>query len=334
MTITEALGAAIDAYRGRPTLCGAIRISRDGRVLFERAYGAASVQLSVPNTLENRFHIASMTKMFIAAAAVRLSQEGRLSLQDHPSVYVPELAKLDPGVTLHRLLCHMAGLADVYDLANLRGEISALVLRKGRLLDYLAALPSLHRPGQCWRYSSTGFLFLAYVLERVADAPFAQVMTDLFFSPLGLASTGADNPSLMNPGRATGQIATSTGWRNALNDGLAEIEGPREFYSTVGDLDRWATALQRGEILSQAGMALSFTPYATVGPGFDFDATLRYGYGWFLGDRFRWIGGMTDGFRSAMWQYPQEQLNVTMLWNNERTDSHGLFALLRPILLT
>jgi len=334
MTITEALEAAIDAYRGRPTLCGAIRISRDGRVLFERAYGAASLQLGVANTLESRFHIASMTKMLIAAAVVRLSLEGRLSLQDHPSVYVPEMSQLDPGVTLHHLLCHTAGLADVYDVPNLRWEIGALVVRKGRLLDYLAALPSLHPPGERWRYSSTGFLFLAYVVEQAAGAPFAKVMSDLFLSPLGLANTGTDNPFLVNPGRATGQLATSTGWRNAPNDALAEIEGPREFYSTVGDLDHWATALQRGEILSEAGMALSFTPYATVGPGFDFDPNLRYGYGWFLGDRFRWIGGMTGGFRSAMWQYAQERLNVTMLWNNERIDSHGLFAVLRPILLT
>lgn len=334
MTIAEHLEAAIDAYRGRATLSGAVRISRDGHVLFERAYGAASLQLSVANTLESRFHIASMTKIFIAAAVVRLSEEGRLSLQDHPSIYVPELSQLDPGVTLHLLLCHTAGLADVYDVPNLRSEISALAVHKRRLLDYLAALPSAHPPGACWRYSSTGFLLLAYVVEQAAGAPFAQVMTDLFFSPLGLASTGTDDPLQVNPGRATGHIAKSTGWRHAPNDALAEIEGPKEFYSTVGDLDRWATALQRGEILSQTGMALSFTPYATVGPGFDFEPNLRYGYGWFLGDRFRWTGGMTGGFRSAMWQYAQERLNVVMLWNNERTDSHGLFAVLRPILLT
>src|SRR4030095_13355047 len=137
MTITQALDAAIDAYRGRPTLCGAIRISRDGDVLFERAYGTASLQLGVGNTPESRFHIASMTKMFTAAAVVRLSQEGQLSLQDHPSVYVPELSCLDPGVTIHHLLCHTAGLADVYALPNLRAEIAALAARKGRLLDFL-----------------------------------------------------------------------------------------------------------------------------------------------------------------------------------------------------
>jgi CubicO group peptidase (beta-lactamase class C family) len=61
--------------------------------------------------------------------------------------------------------------------------------------------------------------------------------------------------------------------------------------------------------------------------------SLGYGYGWFLGPGYRWIGGMTAGFRTAMWQYPAERLNVVMLWNNERIHSQHLFTTLRPILL-
>jgi len=79
--------------------------------------------------------------------------------------------------------------------------------------------------------------------------------------------------------------------------------------------------------------ALSFTPHAHVGPGSDFDPSLDYGYGWFLGPGYRWIGGMTAGFRAAMWQYPAERLNVVMLWNDERVDSQRLFRALSSILL-
>jgi CubicO group peptidase (beta-lactamase class C family) len=113
---------------------------------------------------------------------------------------------------------------------------------------------------------------------------------------------------------------------------LAEIEGPREHYSTAADLDRWGTALLRGEALSAAALDLTFTPHAKVGPESGFDPSLSYGYGWFLGPTHRWIGGMTPGFRAAMWQFPAEALNVVMLWNNEVTDSHRLFGALRPLL--
>jgi CubicO group peptidase (beta-lactamase class C family) len=333
MALAEAISAAIDAHEGRHALCGALRISRDGEPLFERAYGDASVQLGVPNALTTRFHIASMTKMFIAAATLRLVQDGRLSLQAHPADYVPELSPLAPGVTLHHLLSHTAGLADVYDVPGVRLEILALKARGGRLLDYLAAQPPLRPPGAGWRYSSSGFLILAYVVQAAAGAPFAQVADDLLLRPLGLADTGPDDPFVVNPGRATGQIATANGWRNAPLDDLAEIDGPREFYSTVGDIDRWATALGQGRVLDPARLALMLTPHARVGDFGGFDPATQYGYGWFLGQGFRFIGGMTPGFRSTLWQHPHERLNVVMLWNNEAVDSGALMRALRPILL-
>ena len=118
----------------------------------------------------------------------------------------------------------------------------------------------------------------------------------------------------------------------SLKDALAGVDAPREFYSTVADLDRWGTGILNGEVLSEAGVQLTFTPHAQVGPGSDFDPSLGYGYGWFLGPGYRWIGGMTGGFRSAIWQYPTDRLNVVMLWNNERIDSQRLFGALRPIL--
>ena len=331
--MSEVIEAVIDGLPGRKELSGAIRISCDGEPIFERAYGHASLQLGVANTISTRFHVGSVTKVFIAAAVLRLSRDGLISLQSHPSAYVPELARLHPALTVHHMLSHTAGLADIYEVPSLRAEVAGLVARGERLLDYLTALPTPDAPGARWRYSSTGFLLLAYVVESVRGAPFAQVVDELFRTPLGLAHTGPDNPQLVNPGRALGQISTSNGWRNAQNDALAEIEGPREFYSTVEDLDHWATALRRGEVLDEEALTLAFTRHANVGGWAGLDPKCDYGYGWFLEDGVRWVSGRTAGFRAALWQYPDERLNVVMLWNNERINSHAIMSSLRPILL-
>lgn len=331
--MSDAIEAVIDALPGRETLCGAVRISSDGEPLFERAYGHASLQLGVANTLSTRFHIGSVTKMFIAAAVLRLSGDGLLSLRAHPADYVPQLAGLHPAITLHHLLSHTAGLDDIYEAPDLRVEMAALAARGEPLLDYLAASAASGEPGGPWRYSSTGFLLLAYVVEKIRGVSFGQVIDELFQTPLGLADTGPDDPRLVNPGRAQGQISTSKGWRNAQNDALANIDAPREFYSTVKDLDRWATAMQRGEVLDQETLALAFTRHADVGGWGGLDPKCGYGYGWFLEDGVRWISGMTAGFRAALWQYPDKRLNVVMLWNNERINSHAIMGSLRPILL-
>ena len=332
MNIADRLEAAINRYPGRANLCGAIRVSRGGEVLIERAFGQASVQLGVDNRPGTRFHIASATKMFISAAVVRMACAGVLSLREHPSAYLPALAAIDRRITLHQLLCHMSGLADVYDRPDLALDMVKLAKSKGRLLEYLTGLPQLFEPGAWWTYSTTGFLILAYVLEQVAGSPFDALIGEMFLRPLGMLDTGPDDPYRVNPGRASGQIGRGGAWRNAPNDALAGVDAPREFYSTVADLDRWGTGILNGEVLSEAGVQLTFTPHAQVGPGSDFDPSLGYGYGWFLGPGYRWIGGMTGGFRSAIWQYPTDRLNVVMLWNNERIDSQRLFGALRPIL--
>ncbi len=333
MAIADELEAAIDAFPGRANPCGVIRISRKGHVLFERAYGRASVQLAVDNQPSTRFHIASMTKAFISAAVVRLVIDGTLALQSHPSAYVPASSAIDPRITLHHLLSHTSGLADIYEVPRLRVDMADLAVRNGRLLDYLVELPQMFVPGEKWGYSSTGFLLLAHVVEEVLGSPFDAVIRDMFLRPLGMHDTGPDDPYRVNPGRASGQIGRDGEWRNAGNDRLAEIDAPRELYSTVADLDRWGSAILNGDVLSPAGLELTFTPHAEVGAFGDLDPSLRYGYGWFLGDGFRWIGGMTAGFRAAMWQYPDQHLNAVMLWNNEHVDSQRLFATLRPILL-
>jgi CubicO group peptidase (beta-lactamase class C family) len=102
---------------------GTLLVAQDGEVVFEKAYGFASRQLNVPNVLETKFHIASVTKMFIAMAALILSERGRISLHEKPVTYVPELAALDKDITLHHLLSHTSGLQDIYDVPNLRFEM-------------------------------------------------------------------------------------------------------------------------------------------------------------------------------------------------------------------
>ena len=330
---TEArLDAAIESHAGRANLCGVVRISRAGSVLFERAYGCASVQLGVPNRVDTRFHIASVTKSFISAAVVRSVRERKLALGDHPGQYVSELAVLDPRITLHQLLTHTSGLADVYLVPNVRIEMATMNARGERLLDYLAKLPPTGEPGSAWRYCTSGYLMLGCVLERIAGASFESLLHATLLDPLGLADTGVDDPSRINPGRASGHAIRDGVWHNTQNDPLAEVEAPRELYSTAADLDRWATALLDGTVLDSSGAELTFTPHARMGADSGFDPSTSYGYGWFLGRNFRWIGGMTEGFRASLWLFPNERTNVVMLWNTEAANSYQLFMELRAIL--
>ncbi|WP_051317236.1 LysE family transporter [Ectobacillus panaciterrae] len=94
----------INEYHEEKRLSGTILISKNYNIIFERAYGDASIQLGVPNKLEMKFHIASMTKMFIATAALKLYGEGKINLDHHPSTYLTEIdglhSKINPKVAV------------------------------------------------------------------------------------------------------------------------------------------------------------------------------------------------------------------------------------------
>ncbi|WP_207909934.1 serine hydrolase domain-containing protein [Rhizobium sp. BK251] len=328
MSSFEQVRRAVEEFDRRTPLNGVIRVVHRDEVTFEQAFGWASAQLQVPNTVETKFHIASITKMFIAAAVMRLIDEGLVKLDDSPARYHADFQALDAGVTIHHLLSNTSGLADIYAVPDLRLVVEQIV-RDGRPLSaYLSSMNQAFVPGERWSYSSTNFLILSYVIEVVCGQPFEAALRDLLFEPLGMRDTGEDDPFKVNPGRAYGHVRQNGIVYNAENDKLARVTGPRELFSTVTDLTLWSHALLNGQILSPDAERLTFRSYGTV----DFDPNLGYGYGWFLGRNFRLIGGGTPGFRSEFWQFPDKQLTVIMLWNEQSIDSHKLFRTLRPLL--
>lgn len=305
---------------------GTVLVAEDGDVVFERAYGFASRQLGVANTLDTKFAIASLTKMFTAMASLVFAEQGRIGLRERPAAYVPELAGLDEAITLHHLLSHTAGVRDVYDVPHLGFEVSKLKHEGGNLLSYLANQPQLFRPGEGWGYSSTGYLLLGYVLERVTGASFDDLMTRHVLAPLAMTSTGLDRPRRINPGRASGHAVAAGQAINADNDELSPFEeAPGELYSTAPDLKRWCDAMFDCPLVSPQTLALMFARHGRVDP------SLGYGYGWFLAPRFRTHGGGTPGFVSRIRQYPEQKVSVVLLFNSTHMDPDAVLGAVEPL---
>lgn len=227
LTVEARLTSLFEGLERDRGFSGAVLVSQERRTLFEGVYGFASRQLNVPNTLATRFHIASLTKMFTAMAALILVEGGRIALKDRPATYVPALSPLDERITLHHLLSHTSGLRDVYEVPNKQFEA-----RKARndgmdLLAYIATQPQTFEPGERWSYTSTGYLMVAYVLEQVTGTTFETLLRDLVLTPLAMSDTGVDRPRRVNPGRAYGHTIIDGQFANAGNDALSPFhEGP------------------------------------------------------------------------------------------------------------
>jgi CubicO group peptidase (beta-lactamase class C family) len=325
------LTGALEQVEKEHHLSGALLVSQDGHVVFEKAYGFASRQLNVPNVLETKFHIASVTKMFIAMAALVLSEQGKISLQEKPCYYLPELAVLDQNITLHHLLSHTSGLQDIYDVPNLRFEMQQLKPQGGNLLSYLVKLPQLFQAGKGWRYSSTGFILMGYLLEHVTGLSFDTLMKRTVLAPLGMTNTGIDRPRQINLGRAYGHTVENGEVVHAENDRLSMFEeAPGELYSTVQDLGKWCDALFACPLVSPQTLQFMFTPH---GQGTAWGSSWKYGYGCFLGAGFRMHGGATQGFRSLIRQYPAQKVSMIVLLNSDHMEPHLIIREIEPLLL-
>lgn len=328
MISKKELAVVFEQLEQEQPFSGTILVAQGGEVVFEKAYGFASRQLNVPNVLETKFHIASVTKMFIAMAALILFEQKLLDLREKPAAYLPELAALDQDITLHHLLSHTSGVQDIYDVPNLRFEMHKLKNEQGNLLSYLVQLPQMFRPGEGWRYSSTGYILMGYLMEKVTGLSFAEVMQRYVLTPLSMTNTGLDLPRKINPGRASGHAFEDGALVNADNDELSAFEdAPGELYSTVQDLKKWCDALFECPLGVPQTLQLMFTPHGQVGE------SLHYGYGWFLAPGFRMHGGGTPGFQSYIRQYPQQQVSIILLFNSEQAPMQPIIKAVEPLIV-
>ena len=200
-SINEAIDAGL--------LAGAVTLVwQAGEVLQVNALGHRDVEARLPMQRDTMFRIASMTKPVTVAAAMTLVDEGRLSLTDPVTKWLPELSELrvmtdirgslddtaaaERPITIDDLMTHRSGFAYVFSvpdpLARAYGKLSHRQDQDGWLAD-LAELPLAHQPGERLTYSvSTDVLGIA--LSRIEDKPLAQVLSERIFSPVGMPDTG------------------------------------------------------------------------------------------------------------------------------------------------
>ena len=102
----------VQPYVASNNFTGVILVRREGRVQLNQGYGMANYELGVANSPESRFHIASVTKAFTAAAALLLAERGKLSLEDPVSRYLPDYPQGD-RIRIEHLLKHTAGIPNL-----------------------------------------------------------------------------------------------------------------------------------------------------------------------------------------------------------------------------
>ena len=334
------LAAALQAVLDRTVADGAIpgavaAVHLPGFQPWVGASGLADRQAATPITPETRVRIASISKVFTAVVVMQLVEEGRLSLDDPLSSWLPELVPDAEAITVRDLLQHTTGLYDYLEDRRYAAQAYQNPTRQfapSELVAYAAQFPSLFAPGapNSWDYSSTNYVILGMVVEAVTGNSLASEMRARIFEPLGLDNTFFTPDEPVEPPFATGYSRGTLQRDVAMSFAYATAN----LVSTAGDVAIFARALFDGELVSDESRAAMLD--VVSGKGQYNMPELGYGLGVMRhvlpvgrapeeATVYGHIGGF-GGFRSALWHAPASGVTVALGVNQGSTDPNLLAA--------
>lgn len=240
---------------------GVLVIQHLGRTVYSEVLGDADRSRHTPNTMETRFRIGSMNKMFTAVATMQLVAAGKLQLDAPIGRYLPDYPNKHAAarVTVRNLLTHTGGTGDFFGpefdahRKTLRTHEDFVALFGPRPLRFV--------PGSRFEYSNYGHLVLGAIIDRVSGQSYYQYVHDHVYAPAGMTSTGSEPVDVAVPRRAIGYTRVG-GTVLHPNDSFLPYRGASAGggYTTVGDLLHFAEALQHNTLLGARDMQLLLTP--------------------------------------------------------------------------
>jgi CubicO group peptidase (beta-lactamase class C family) len=250
----------------------------DNRIVLEKAYGLANVELAVPARRDTVYQLSSTTKTITGTALMKVLGEKNISLDTPARTLLPELPEAWGAIAVRQLASHLSGLPDVVEIEAKSAE---------EAIEVLGRKPLIAEPGAEWRYNQTNYLLVRRIIERLSGSSFEQYVARTLFAPAGMTSTTfAGSVFDVVPNRATSYQGVNEVLRlreyrfPQFNNGAAGLN------SNVPDLLRFDAALRSGAILRLDALATLWQP-ARLADGRE----VHYGIGWDL-DR-------TAGHRSA-----------------------------------
>jgi CubicO group peptidase (beta-lactamase class C family) len=300
---------------------GVVGIIQDGKVIFKKAYGLANLDYQIPNGLETRFNLASVSKQFTAYGCLLLARDGKLDLDGDIHQYLPELPDYGVKITLRQLLHHTSGLTSTEILQLFAGTLFEKDWGMEEEFDMLLRYKKLNfKPNDEHVYCNSGYAVAARIIEKVSGQSLNDFLVQKVFNPLGMNhSEILDRKGKIMANRATGYSKSDSVFviKNTLSSSLV---GPTNLYTTLEDMLLWDQYLLNPPSEEQDIVAKIMNPSDTFNNG----DTIRYTYGFniwkYKGRKIAEHGGYTQGFLARNVIFPNLDFAAVALFNTEKAD--------------
>lgn len=263
--------------------------------MWQENFGLADLENKLPVTASTEFCIASVSKTMAAVILMQLREADRVQLDEPVVKYLPD-SGLAANITIRQVMSHTSDVG----------------------------------PGEEYLYDGARYGLLSRLIEKIAGEPYASVLSERILDRLGMSHT---IPGLGAPGYEALQreLARPYNWDQKSPNGIqtGDLPGPglsaaTGIVSTIGDLAKYAVALDGDQLVSAASKRALFTPARSTR-----GEALPYGLGWFvqnyLGHALVWHFGQEDSYASLFLRVPDRKLTLIVLANsNAMSDAFRL----------
>jgi D-alanyl-D-alanine carboxypeptidase len=269
-SIQTRIDALLAPYVAKKLFWGSVEVSHAGSPLYRKGFGYANIAWSIQNTPDTVYEIASLTKQFTGAAILQLADAKKIGLDDPVGKYYADAPSTWSAITIRQLANHTSGLPN-NDLKDFYKGLTATYTPE-ELIKTFRDRPLVATPGTKWAYTNTEYYLLAYIIEKVSGEPYGRYLREHIFTPAGMTHSTFTSTLAVVPRAAQGYTRDGATFRmHDPFDRTLEI-GAGGIQTTVDDMDRWNTALDRSTLLSPSSKTAMFTPSVPGG----------YGFGWFV----------------------------------------------------
>lgn len=287
-------------------------VAKNGKILYEKAFGLSNLELQVPMQTDNVFEIGSMTKQFTAVSILMLMEEDKLGLEDEITQYIPDYPTYGHRITIHHLLTHTSGIKDFTRVKGLNA-IAQNDMEPMEIINFFKDEPMDFAPGMEFKYNNSGYVLLGYVIEKASGMSYEDFVEQRIFKKLDMSSSRYASHSEVVLKRAYGYHKRED-YSNARHISFSIPYASGSLMSTVTDMLRWEEAIKNHVLLSKETTQMAFTNY-TLNNG----DRIHYGYGWHIKELDDVLsyehGGSIFGFKSMGVYLPQEDIYVIGLSN-------------------
>lgn len=298
----------------------AIGLVKNNQLVYETYFGLANLDYEIPIHKETSFHVASVSKQFTAFAILLLEEEGKLSLEDDIRIYLPEMHKFEPKITISNLLNHTSGLKDQFNLLRLSGWTLNDVITNQQVLDIIFNQKTLNfKPNEKFMYSNSGYTLLAEIVARVSKMSFAEFTHQRIFAPLQMSdSKFVDQEGQVVKNKSLSYFKIDSMYVEDLFNNFSV--GATNLNTTITDLSKWAINYDTKKVGSKA----IFNKMQTLKQLNDGE-TYGYANGLFVNTYkgFKRIehSGQDASYQAYLAMFPE--LNLSLIFTNTNGEING-----------